>query len=263
MKMRSKRPLDEFTGTLGIGVLVAAVGVVSVVAGPVSAGTIMVRVNAANDDAEENLNDNSIDLGSSDLELGNEGEGNPQLVGMRFANVNVPQGATVLSASLQFTVDEGDRDSGPTDLTITGELTSNALAFTATAGDITSRGQTTAAAAWNSVAPWDTDGHVTAAQRSPDIASVVQEIVDQPGWAAGNALVILIQGSGERTAASFNGEQNGAPILIITTTGGPHERLFLRRVVHGNDDVEQDAFAGGNIDLSSSDLEISAEGGST
>ena len=181
---------------------------------------------------------------------------------MRFL-VDIPQGILIIDARIQFTVDEGDLDSGQTNVTISGELTADAAQFSDAAGNISGRARTAASAAWNDIPAWDVDGNVTDRQATPNFAAVVQEIVDQPGWAAGNAMVIIMEGAGERTAASFNGEPNGAPMLIISTTGGPHEKLILRRVAHGDDDVEQDNASGGNIDLTSSDLEISAEGGST
>ena len=65
--------------------------------------------------------------------------------------------------------------------------------------------------------------------------------------------------AGERSAASVNGEQNGAPILILTTTGAPHERLLLRRIAHSADDSEEH-LSDGRIEISSGDLELGEEG---
>jgi hypothetical protein len=39
--------------------------------------------------------------------------------------------------------------------------------------------------------------------------------VDRPGWSSGNALAIIITGSGKRVAESFNGDANGAPLLHL------------------------------------------------
>jgi hypothetical protein len=54
------------------------------------------------------------------------------------------------------------------------------------------------------------------AQRTPDLSAVVQEIVGQPGWASGNAIAIMIAGTGTRTARAFNAA--GAPVLHIEYT---------------------------------------------
>lgn len=54
-----------------------------------------------------------------------------------------------------------------------------------------------------------------AAQRTPSLVSVIQEIVGQSGWARGNALALIVTGSGNRTAESFEGDPNGAPLLHV------------------------------------------------
>ncbi len=52
-------------------------------------------------------------------------------------------------------------------------------------------------------------------QQTPDIASVIQEIVDRGGWNSGNSLVIIITGTGTRTAEAYDGDQAGAPLLHV------------------------------------------------
>jgi hypothetical protein len=47
------------------------------------------------------------------------------------------------------------------------------------------------------------------------MSAVIQEIVDRPGWSSGNALAILITGSGKRVAESFDGDASGAPLLHL------------------------------------------------
>ena len=44
---------------------------------------------------------------------------------------------------------------------------------------------------------------------------VIQEIVSQPGWASGNALALIVTGTGERVAESRDGAPEGAPLLHI------------------------------------------------
>ena len=73
---------------------------------------------------------------------------------------------------------------------------------------------------WSPV-PWTTVGEAGADQRTPDLSSVIQEIVDRPGWSSGNSLVVIITGTGKRVAESYNGDQNGAPLLHVEySTGG-------------------------------------------
>ena len=172
--------------------------------------TVEVRVAAGSDDAEERAT-GSVALSSSDLELVFD-KGGHQMVGMRFNSLTIPQGATIHKAYVQFQVDE--THSGATSLTIAGEATDQAPTFTTANGNISSRSRTTASTAW-SPAPWTTVGEAGPDQQTPDIAPVVQEIVSRPGWSSGNALVIIITGSGERTAEAYDGVQAGAPLLHV------------------------------------------------
>ncbi len=170
---------------------------------------VEVRVAANSDDAEEDAS-GLMDLGSSDLELVYDHSN--QTVGMRFNGIDIPQGSTITWAYVQFQVDETDSEA--TDLIIEGEASDNATTFVSSNGNISSRPRTTASAAW-SPPPWMSIGEAGYDQRTPDIAPVIQEIVDRPGWASGNSLAIIITGTGHRTAESYNGDPSGAPLLHV------------------------------------------------
>ena len=154
--------------------------------------------------------DASVDLNSSDLELVYD-RGGDQTVGMRFNGLTIPQGATISNAYVQFEADE--THSGATTLTIQGEDVDDAVTFVAVDGSISSRPKTAAAVPW-SPNPWLTVGEAGPDQQTPDIASVIQEIVDRPSWSDGNSLVIFVTGTGERTAESFDGA-GAAPLLHV------------------------------------------------
>jgi hypothetical protein len=161
-------------------------------------GTLDIRVNHADDTTEERISSGSVDWHSSDLELGEE-SGNPQIVGVRFVSVSIPQGAIITNAFIEFTTDE--TDSGVTNLVVEGEDEDNAARFTNVDGQMATRTRTTASVAWDNVPAWGEVGETGVKQQTPDIKTVVQEIVDRSGW-AGNAMVFLITGTGERTAKS-------------------------------------------------------------
>ncbi len=177
--------------------------------------TVEVRVAASTDDAEENASGN-MSLASSDLELVVDGSSN-QLVGMRFNGVNIPPGADITNAYVQFQADEIASEA--TSLIIQGQDIDNAPTFTSATGNISSRSRTTASVSWAPV-PWTTVGEAGLAQRTPDIASVVQEIVNRPSWSSGNSLVVIISGTGRRTAESYDGVTAAAPLLHIEFTSG-------------------------------------------
>ena len=181
---------------------------------PATAVDLSVRVSAGSDDAEEDTADGSIDLTSSDLELTyDSSSGEDQEVGIRFQNVSIPQGATINSAYIQFTVDE--TGSGTTNLTFYGEDTDNASAFTSTSNNITGRTKTSASVAWNGVPAWTSTGAAGADQKTPDLKTIIQEIVNREGWASGNSLVFIVDGTGSRTAESYEGNSDEAPLLLI------------------------------------------------
>lgn len=166
------------------------------------------------DHAEEDNTDGSIDLTSGDLELVNET--NNQTIGIRFTNVTIDQGVDIASASVQFQTDE--TDTGPVTITIQGQLSTNAAAFTTAVNNVSNVGtrpRTVASETW-SPADWNTVGEAGANQRTVDISSIIEEIVGQPGWSSGNAIVLIFTGpSGTRTA------EDDPTILTITTSGGP------------------------------------------
>lgn len=168
-----------------------------------------VRVSTGNDDAEEDFG-SWVYLNSSDLELVYDGSN--QTVGMRFNGVSIPKGASITNATIQFTVDEANTEA--TSLTIRGQAIDNAPTFSSTSGNISARTKTTASVAWTPPS-WTTIGQAGADQRTPDLAAVIQEITNRSGWTAGNSLVIIITGTGERTAVAYEGGAATAPLLHV------------------------------------------------
>jgi hypothetical protein len=137
---------------------------------------------------------------------------------MRFNGIEIPQGATISNAYIQFQVDEATV--GATSLTIEGEAVDNAATFTATTGNITARARTATSVGWTP-APWTTVGEAEPDQQTPDISEVIQEIVNRPGWTSSNSLVIVITGTGKRTAESYNGVASGAALLHVEYSTAP------------------------------------------
>ena len=173
------------------------------------------RIVSGSDDVEQSAS-GSMSLTSSDLELVNDGSNN-QRVGLRFTGIDIPQGAIITSAYLQFTTDEVG--SAAASLLIRGQDVDDAAAFVSTANNVSSRATTDASAAWNPAA-WTTVGQAGLAQRTSDLTAIVQEIVARPGWLAGNDMAFVITGSGTRTADAFEDSATTAPLLHIEYTLG-------------------------------------------
>ena len=53
-------------------------------------------------------------------------------------------------------------------------------------------------------------------QRTSNLGSIVQEIVSRPGWASGNAIVLVITGTGTRVASAFDDNAALAARLVVT-----------------------------------------------
>jgi len=179
----------------------------------VVANTVSVesKISNTNDDAEETLASGYVNPHSTDLELIQEYK--QQTVGLRFQNIAIPKGATITKAYIQFQVDE--TSAVTTNLIIHGQKSVNAGAFDKSKKrDISGRSKTDAFSSW--VVPvWNEVGVRGDAQKSSDLSSIVQEIIDLDGWQAGNALAFIVSGTGKRVAESYEGDALGAPLLHI------------------------------------------------
>lgn len=180
--------------------------------------TFEARVNSSNDDAEEASVDGDMYRDGTDLELANDSDYLTDVVGMRFRNVNIPQAATIQNAYIQFKVDEVS--TGSSDMTIYGQAADNPPHFSLSDYNITSRTRTTASVGWSSPT-WTVVGKAGTNQRTPDLSPVIQEIIDRPGWAMGQAVAIIVDGSGRRAAESYDGESSGAPLLHVEWSTNP------------------------------------------
>ncbi|WP_298545586.1 T9SS type A sorting domain-containing protein [uncultured Aquimarina sp.] len=172
---------------------------------------VTIPIVTKKDDAEESLN-GRIDLNSSDIELVDD-RTTTQTVGLRFRNIPVPKNAKITKAYIQLTVDE--LDSNPCDLIIKGHDTNDAPIFNSQSDfNISSRPTTDSSVNWNP-SPWISIGETSENQRTPDIRTIIQEIVNRDGWVSNNSIAIIIQGNGERTAESYDGSPNQAATLRI------------------------------------------------
>jgi hypothetical protein len=181
---------------------------------PAGTRVLDVAVAAGSDDAEERSN-GSVTLNSSDLELTTDGS-QVQTVGLRFAAIGVPRGATIQRAYIQFQVDEVSTGAAP--LIIAAQATGNAAAFTTAGGNVSSRPRTSPGVVW-APADWTTVGARGPAQQTTDVASALQQVVNLSGWSPGNAMAVIVTGTGRRTAEAFEG--SAAPVLHIEYLEGP------------------------------------------
>jgi hypothetical protein len=73
---------------------------------------------------------------------------------------------------------------------------------------------------------------------TPDLSSIVQEIVNRGGWSSGNDMAFIIQGSGNRTTKSYDGSKVTAPLLHVEW-GSSNVREI--RIQQDEDDAEENS----------------------
>ena len=189
---------------------------------PGSSGCLSSTENAqaalSGDDAEQD--GATVHTSRTTLHLGVRA-GQPQTVGLRFAGVDVPPNAMILSAQLEFFA-QGD-SSGAAQFSIRGLNQANPPVFIASANNIDMRARTSTVRDWTLMS---TDDWIQVPPLpdppnpmypSPDISAVVQELVNSPSWSKGGTMGFVIenQGAGFRRAHSFDGNPFRAPRLQI------------------------------------------------
>jgi len=107
--------------------------------------------------------------------------------GIRFRDVVVPQGASIISAKVRFRA-VGSLSGVTCNVRIKGEDVDDAAIFS-DMSNYTLRARTTAYVDWNSIGAWVGGNDY----ESPELKTVVQEIIDRAGWVSGNDLVLFFE----------------------------------------------------------------------
>lgn len=182
--------------------------------------TVEVAITQGSDDVEEDKNGN-VYTNSSDLELIYDSYNNNsyQVVGLHFRGLNVPKNANITNAYLQFTADESN--SATAELEISLHNSSNSPAFSSS-NNVSGRSVFSQKVIWNP-SSWSS-GQSGSAQKSPDLKTMIQSLVNRSDWSSGNNMSIIIRGRGtsltstsaKRVADSYEGGAAKAARLIVT-----------------------------------------------
>ena len=190
------------------------------------------RTDIENDDGEDHIaypgqaDDGAESRGSSDLEMpweGDTGSSSYQVIGIRFIDIPIPKGSKVTNAYIQFTSDDSSSKlSGvPVNLIINGLLQPDTEDLSSGENFYTDRNpKTTAEVAWTNIPAW-TSFQATEASKTPDISSIIQEIIDQDDWVPGNSLMLFIRddennpSANNRSARSDGEGAENEPLLHI------------------------------------------------
>lgn len=186
---------------------------------PAGGGTpveVCAFVTDANSDAEEGLpGPGSVNAGSSDLEISYDNS-QLQAFAVRFTGMNIPAGATITEANIQFTVDNTSIND-PCSVDIYGVEGTNKGDFSAESnGEITNLDWTEASLTWTLTGgSWSPAGNKGPDQLTPNFSSVVQEIVDHPSYQSTWAIVIVFDGvEGERECESTDSQSDAVELCI-------------------------------------------------
>lgn len=196
-----------------------------------------------NDDAEQAVSGGSMLLDDAYLDIGRDDWvfNGLQRTGVRFYKLDIPQGAEITSAYIQF--ETAEAHSEPSSYIIYGEAADNSKRFRKNK-PIHTRTLTADNVTWEPPA-WNTVGERGVDQQTPDLKTIVQSIVDRTGWDKKNGMTFIIEGTGSRVAKAYDWDDDDAPSIHIefttTTQGGDKSRLevmqeSLRKVLESAPD---------------------------
>lgn len=155
--------------------------------------------------------------------------------GLVFKDVAIPAGATITNAYITF-VAAGSISGATVNSRITGQKAADPGDISSLSdyqarrgtdvGGANNNGRTTAQVSWDSIAAWTG----STSYNSPDIKSIIQEIIDQEGWASGNNICLFwddhegrstASDNRRRAAYSYDDVPASAPTLYIEYTEEP------------------------------------------
>ena len=144
----------------------------------------------------------------------------------RFTNITVPKGSVINAAKLTF-VAQTSVSVATCKVKIFCNAADNATAPTS---NTTHNGKVRSTAFVSWTVPGQTSG---SSYDTPDIKSVVQEIIDRAGWNSGNALMVLIDDDGSSSGAyrlerSYDGFPATAALLTIDYQTATERSRFFR-----------------------------------
>ena len=167
------------------------------------------------------------------------------LVGLRFAGLDVPRGARVRSAVVEFVPQLAS--GSPVDIVVRAESSGDAATFADANDDIGRRPTGAASVTWRP-GPWRSADEE---EQTSDLSALVQEVVDRADWCGGNAIALTFEGSGVRRARSRDVGRWDAPVLKVSYEPDSVDAAATcigRRTVSGvrsaQDDVESAPGAG-------------------
>ena len=153
--------------------------------------------------------------------------GDEQIIGLRFEDIKIPQGATITDASLVFTPSDDGTGATTWDIKAENPTSGNSDEFEITANNFSSRTLTGNTAKW--VVPSWTDGvpieTTDNGGSANELKDIVQTAVDNGNWCGGNAMSFFITSATNPTTSlreivSHEGDSSSAVKFKYSYTSG-------------------------------------------
>lgn len=225
----------------------------------------LTQLEDENPDGEESESGNVyLDAGDLDLVYDSEPDSwrGDQRIAMHFRNVQVPHGAEIINAYLQFTSHES-ADQEPCELNIAFQDSDDPEPLHWEEFNISSRPLTTSVP-W---APptWPQADVTGPDQRTPDLREAMQQVVDRDGWLPGNSMVVIIHGTGSRKTWSYDQSPTRAAQICVSYALPPPDCLGIPggNAIAGQPCDDGDPFTGAdtwNSDCTCSGLALDCAG---
>lgn len=183
-----------------------------------------VYVSSGQDDGVQR-EDTSMQLDEENLELG----GLDRILGLRFADVTIPPEAFIVRAQVQF--EKVFASFGLTNGAIWGELSLDSAALGLQPNDFGSRTKTASMVDWRP-SGWSLRNVRDYQSESPDLRSILTEVIQQPGWQSGNAVSFFFTQAVGRPARAYESGPAKAASFFVTyiDPAGLTERLASERL---------------------------------
>ncbi|MEZ4668387.1 MAG: hypothetical protein R3E39_10770 [Anaerolineae bacterium] len=174
--------------------------------------SLMVPISDSLDDVNESSGKLTVD--TPEVWFGNGGEVANQYLGLRFKGLSIPQGSEIISAKLEvYSAQEQWIDYS---FTLAAEAADKSEAFSEK-NPPSAREQTAEILDHESNVKWEAGTW----QTFDDLAPVIQEVIDRPGWTAGNNIALIAEGTesggefGRKFVTSYDGDPAFAPRLTV------------------------------------------------
>ena len=159
------------------------------------------------------------------------GSTTPSITGLRFSGHSIPANAVITSAYLEVeprALEINSVNTGDATVELAAEIASAPVTF-ANAALPNSRTKSAARVSWSILSTWAISG----TQTSPDITSLIQELVNSGFYTTGDPISIIGNGTGG-THSFTSQEDGGGPVLVVEYTDYNLPARYVIRIDQGD-----------------------------